>query len=271
MRKFPILAASLSLALAGSTAFADDIIQISQTAFTAGAGLITFSEYADGTVNPVYAPATYGGGAGSPTVTFGGYFNGQTAGSVNPGACPAGAIVSGCVLGNPTGPLAINPSSPSTFIADDGAMPTSPILSGSPLYNGSIAIDFSKPQVGVGLDGGYFNNIGSTAITAYSADGTILGSVTNDQIGDEFLGLVTANGQAEISGLLFSLVGDEPAGFDIDNLEFGVQGQVTVPPGGGGGTPPPGVTPEPSTLLLLGTGIVGLASTVRRRFANAGR
>ena len=266
MRTFPFLAASLSLALAGSTAFADDIIQISQTAFTAGAGLITFSEFPPGTVNPVYAPATYGGGAGSPTVTFGGYFNGQSAGSTNPVACPAGAIVSGCVLGNPTGPLAINPSSPSTFITGDSAMPTAPILSGSPTYNGPIAIKFSTPQVGVGLDGGYFDNIGSTAITAYSADGTILGSVKNSQIGDEFLGLVTADGGAEISGLLFSLVGDEPAGFDIDNVEFGVQGQVTVP-GGGGGTPPTGVTPEPSTLLLLGTGIVGLASTVRRRFA----
>jgi hypothetical protein len=269
MRKFPILAASLSLALAGSTAFADDIVQISQTAFNAGAGLITFSEFDQGTVNPVYAPATYGGGAGSPTVTFGGYFNGQTGGSTNPGACPAGAAVTGCVLGNPTGPLAINPNSPQTFIASDSAMPTSPVLSGSPLFNGSIAIKFSTPQAGVGLDGGYFDAIGSTAITAYGVDGTILGSVKNSQIGDDFLGLVTADGQADIAGLLFSLVGDEPAGFDIDNVEFGTGAEVTVP-GGGGGTPP-AVTPEPSTLLLLGTGIVGLASSVRRRFVGAGR
>jgi hypothetical protein len=192
-------------------------------------------------------------------VTFGGYFTGQSAGSTNPSACPSGAIVSGCVLGSPTGPLSIDPSSPSTFIADDGAMPTSPILSGSPLYNGSIAILFSTPQVGVGLDGGYFNAVGSTAITAFSADGTDIGSVTNDQTGDEFLGLVTADGQPEISGLLFSLVGDEPFGFDIDNVEFGVQGQVIIP---GGGT-----VPEPASLVLLGTGLLAFGFAASRKAA----
>lgn len=243
-------------------AFADGITQISESAFNASAGLITFSEYPLGTQNPVYAPSVYGGSATSPTVSFGGYFTGQTAGANNPGACPSGAAVTGCVLGNPTGPLSIDPNSPATFIAEDGAQPTSPILSGSPLYNGSIAILFSTPQVGVGLDGGYFNNVGSTAITAFDAEGNVIGSVSNSIDGVEFLGLVTADGTADISGLLFSLVGDEPAGFDVDNIRFGVQGQVSVP--GGGMTGP---TPEPGTFVLLGTGALGAFAQLRRRRA----
>jgi hypothetical protein len=56
-----------------------DIIQIPESAFLAGSGLITFSEVPLGTQNPVYTPALYGGGAGSPTVTFGGFFAGQIA------------------------------------------------------------------------------------------------------------------------------------------------------------------------------------------------
>jgi hypothetical protein len=231
-----------------------DIVQIQQTAFQPTAGLITFSEVPLGTSNPVYAPSLYGGGAGAPTVTFGGYFTGQSPGSSNPSSCPAGAAVTGCVLGKPTGPLSINTNSPATFTALDGAQPTAPILSGSPLYNGSIAILFSTPQTGVGLIGGYFDSVGSTAITAFAADGSVIGSVTNTQTGDVFLGLVTSDHSATIAGLEFSLVGDEPAGFDIDNVQFGVGSEVVVP----------GV-PELSTWGMMLLGFLGLGFTAYRR------
>ena len=145
-----------------------------------------------------------------------------------------GAAVTGCVVGNPTGPLTIDPNSPQTFITGDGAQPTAPILSGSPTYNGPIAIEFSTPQTGVGLIGGYFDAANSTAITAYDANGNVIGSVTNPTTGDVFLGLVTADHSATIAGLLFSLVGDEPEGFDVDNIQFGVGAQVVAP-----GTPEP--------------------------------
>ncbi|EHM02990.1 PEP-CTERM exosortase interaction domain protein [Acetobacteraceae bacterium AT-5844] len=236
---------------AGSASAA--VVRVDEAAFVAGSGLITFSEFALGTTNPVYAPATYGGGAGSPTVTFDGYFQGQSAGATNPGACPAGAAVSGCVLGTPTGPLSLDAASPDTFIASDGSNPTSPVLSGSPLFNGSIAILFSTPQAGVGLQGGFFNAIGGTAITAFDAAGNLLGSVTNTGLGIEFLGLVTDDGLAQISGLLFSLVGSEPAGFAIDNVRFGGQGEVVTP------------VPEPASIALMGTGLLGLMAVRRRK------
>lgn len=229
-------------------------IRVSQAAFVAGSGLITFSEFAIGTVNPTYAPAAYGGGVGAPTVTFEGYFTGQSLGVSAP-PCPAGAALSGCVLGNPTGPLSLAAAAPNTFITTDGSNPTSPVLSGTPLFNGPIAILFSTDQVGVGLVGGFFDNVGSTAITAYDRNGNVLGSVLNIGTGIEFLGLVTDNGLPQIAGLLFSLVGAESAGFAIDNLRFGVQGQVTVP----------GAVPEPATLALVGLGLGAAAIAARRR------
>lgn len=228
-----------------------DVVRVSADAFISGSGLITFSEFSQGTVNPVYAPAAYGGGATSPTVSFGGYFAGQGL-STTPGVdCPGGADT-GCVVGIPTGPLGFGVGAPDTFIVSDSSNPTSPVLSGSPTFNGSIAILFSVDQAGVGLEGGFFDAAGGTAITAFARDGTLLGSVTNLGTGIEFLGLVTDDGSAQIAGLLFSLVGDEPAGFGIDNLRFGIAGQVTP-------------IPEPSTWAMLGLGIAVVGMARRRQ------
>jgi len=258
MRSRALLA---GLVLGGAVALASvadaAVIRVNEDAFVAGAGLITFSEFAGGTVNPHYDPADYGGDVDGLTVDFDGFFQGQQLGASSP-PCPPGAALSGCVLNNPTGPLALDPSAPDTFITGDGANPTSPVLSGSPLFNGPIAILFGVDVAGVGLDGGFFNGIAGTAIEAFDRDGNVIGSVANVGLGIEFLGLVTDDGVARIAGLLFRLVGPEPAGFAIDNVRFGIEGQVVVPGGD---------APEPATLGLVGLGLLGLAAARRLRRA----
>jgi hypothetical protein len=239
-----------SLALFAASAQAQ-IVRVGVADFTADAGLITFSEFALGTVNPTYTAGTYGGGAGAPTVTFDGYFTGQSLGS----SC--GGAASGCVVGTPTGSLSLAAASPNTLITTDSANPTSPVLSGSPTFNGPISILFNVDIAGVGLDGGFFDAIGGTAITAFARDGSVIGQVANLGLGIEFLGLVTADGLDRIAGLQFSLVGPEPAGFAIDNLRFGVSGQVNVP-----GVP---AIPEPQTYALMLAGLAAVAFVARRR------
>lgn len=251
---------SLKLAACLATAFVtfsahSAVVRIDESAFTAQAGSITFSEKSLNTANPTYSPTDYGGGAGAPTVNFGGWFTGQSAGVA--GLCPAGAAVTGCVLGSPSAALSIDSASPVTRIVGDSANPTSPVLSGSPLFNGSIAILFSVDMAGVGLDGGFFDAIGGTAITAYDRGGNVIGSVTNQGLGIEFLGLVTDTGEASIAGLLFSLIGSEPAGFAIDNLIFGQAGQVIVPEN-------PNAVPLPAALPLLASAL-GAFGILRRR------
>ena len=69
--------------------------------------------------------------------------------------CPPGAALTGCVVGTPTGPLTLLATSPNAFIQTDSSNPTSPILSGTPLFNGAIAMLFSSNQAAVRLDGGF--------------------------------------------------------------------------------------------------------------------
>jgi hypothetical protein len=258
LKKFSMTATGSAAYLALSTfsANAVSVVRIPQSSFTPQAGLITFSEFSLGTVNPTYTPVNYGGNPlTAPTVTFGGFYQGQSL-SATPGVdCPGGAAT-GCVVGTPTGPLSLNPAYPNTFITTDVSNPTSPVLSGTPRFNGPITILFDKDMAGVGLDGGFFDAPNSTAITAFARNGSVLGQVSNTGLGIEFLGLVTSDGSAAIAGLQFSLIGPEPAGFAIDSLRFGLPGQVN----------PPQKTPEPASLLgLLTIGVLGAGSALKRK------
>lgn len=228
----------LSAVFIAGTAFGQ-FVRLDETSFTASASTITFSEFGLNTVNPSYTLASVD--LGSVDIDFEGYFDGQS----NSG---------GEIIGSPTGPLALDSGAPDTFITTDGANPTSPVLSGSPRFNGPIAILFSKDVNAVGLDGGFFDNVASMSITAYKRDGSALGSVTNTTTGIEFFGLADSSGANSIAGVTFSITGNEPAGYAIDNLTFGST-QVLVNP----------AIPEPSTYAFLGMGTMGLLMYLRRR------
>ena len=233
-----------------------DVIKVASEDFTANANLITFSEVGLGTTNPVYTADMYGGTGDDPTVSFGGYFLGQSLSADAGNDCP-GAAATACIIGSPTGPLSLDPDAPATFTVNDGSNPTSPVLSGTPTFNGGVALLFSEDQFAVGFDGGFFNAVASTAITAFDRDGNLLGSVSNEVTGIEFLGLAVASGANGIAGVFLDLIGSEPAGFAIDNVRFGQSDDVVV-------GPPINVN-EPVTFALFGMLMAGLVSA-RRKF-----
>ena len=251
MKMFGILA----IALVCATGAQAQVTRIAADDFNSATGQITFSEQQLGTVNPTYLPSQYGGDSSAPTVRFGGFFTGQSL-SANPSQdCPGGAATA-CVVGTPTASLSLDALSPQTLITSDGANPTSPVLSGSPTFNGPISILFDVDQVAVGFDGGFFNAVGSTGIFAYDRQGAFFGSLSNTVTGIEFLGIGSSDGVARIAGVGLRLTGAEPAGFAIDNLRFARAGQVVVPS-----------VPEPGTwaMLVLGFGLAGTAVRSRRR------
>lgn len=223
------------------TAWAQNaVVRVEERQFKAGAGRITFSELPLGTVNPVYPPGRYGGGPDSPTVRFGGHFSGRRL--AQDAECPDGAVRTGCLAGTPSAPLSLaGTAPPAKILADRSAPPgTTPGLAGTPSFNGPVAILFDRDVAAVGLDGGSFNAVGSTAITVYDRQGRVLGRTANRGLRFEFLGLATADLSARIAGLEFHLVGAEPAGFGVDNIRFGAPRDVDLP-----GVRPPAPTPSP--------------------------
>ncbi len=208
------------------------VLQSGATNFRNDTGSITFSEFPQNTPNPLYTPQKYGGLSTGPTVSFGGFFQGQSLGNAQ--TCPAGVALTACVQGDPTGNLTLDANSPQVSITKDLSTLFSgdfrlAVLSGAPQFNGAISILFSQNVAAAGLTGGYFDAVGSTALTAFGRDGSRLGSVSNTARGMNFLGVVSGDGSNAIAGLQISLIAPEPAGFANNNLRFVQINQIDSP------------------------------------------
>lgn len=108
------------------------------------------------------------------------------------------------------------------FITMDVAQPTSPVLSGQPLFQGRIQGTFVDPATGnptvvpaFSFVAGYFDNFGSTRLSWYDRDGNAIGQKINSVLG--FENLVVDDG-GSIASFDIEIFQDEPAGFAIDDF-----------------------------------------------------
>ena len=126
---------------------------------------------------------------------------------------------------------------------------------------GPLTLGFSQgvSQVGAQIQADFFGNFtaqiqafnGNTLIGTFTEDGNSTGDEDNSAI---YIGIKDLDG-ANITSIVFSLTNCAQ-----DCADFGIN-LLSLTTGG----PPPNV-PEPASLLLLGSGLVGFGGLARRRF-----
>jgi hypothetical protein len=218
--KFLALAAGIAVCALGASTASATLLNVGESGFTPLAPVINSTVLSGlATSNPTDTFSSIPT-IGSETLSFDGTFEGQT-------TAPAADGEVQIVQNVPNNPLTLNTAGPAVQVTTDGSSPTNPILSGTPTFDGPVSILFSKPVAAVGFLAGYLNGIGTIHIQAYTSDGTVLGEVSNPATGFIFYGLEDSSQASVISGV--SIFGDDPAGWEINNITFGAAAQLSAP------------------------------------------
>jgi hypothetical protein len=186
------------------------------------------------------------GTAGAVTVTY----TGQTDSLGGPSWGPSTSYVGG-IVGNA-------PPSGSGIVNEGGQAYTETITFSSAVVDPAIAIWSLGGQNGITASFDFTNEPFTIVACGPSSElgGDCITSSGTDVYGDE------GNGTILFNGTFSSITFTQPIYEHYDEFTVGYDTVALVNP------PPPSATPEPSSLALLGTSILGAAGVLRRRLIN---
>jgi hypothetical protein len=224
--KLALAAAALTvIGLAAGSASAAPVVHLTSASFNTAAAATTTNGFEGETVS---SPVNYQASLTSMGVTFSG-----TNGTVG--------ILNGSTFGTTSGNV--------LFLNGSGGIASSSMLNITPLANTTAFAFGIAPSSDVTLAPGA-TTTGQYRVTVTTSTGASEEVVVNSNVygSFSFIGFTTSNGEYITSITVSTLAGGTPV---IDNVQF--NGTSAEP------------VPEPTTMLLFGTGIAGLASAARRR------
>jgi hypothetical protein len=181
-----------------------------------------------------------------------------------------GSFVNGltCSVASPCGTITVTDNSGGGVTVDETVAPNFFVVTGNGTNHVSLAMDLDTLPTGITITS--FTPAGLSWSEGDNANPAGFNSGTYNY----FVTLENCNGSScpTVSELTFTLTGVTTADFLLtDAFPFVSDLNVAGATGNVGATAtigrtPPSATPEPSSLMLLGTGALGLAGVVRRRF-----
>ena len=180
---------------------------------------IDFDEFPDNTLSPIYSPAAYDANNSAPTITFRAFFAGQDY-SFEPDRDCNDAAELGCVIGNPSNPLSLATGAyvRTARVGSDSQASMKRALKTQD--NAAYSIFFDKDVAAFGVSVLNLDTVGSVAVKFFDRQGTLLKQVTNQKIGNEFIGFGTNDDTDKIAGIQLSLVNPEMGGYNIGDFSF---------------------------------------------------
>ena len=192
---------------------------------------------AAGTINVDLSGATSGTLIVAPGASFAETFAGQT-------------IVGTGISGSPTDPLTLAPSGMlDVAFFNPGVSPPSNSILPEPGNQGPLSVLLDSNADSVTWTMGFADSNGPISVDFFAANGSLVASVNQPLT----LGyhVYTFSGIGDFRG--FTIFNDnDPAGLRFQNFSYNSAS-----------------TPEPGSLLLLGTGLLGLAGAIRRGLSGA--
>lgn len=174
----------------------------------------------------------------------------------------------GCSVATPCGTIKVTDNAGGGVTVDETVAPNFFVVTGNGTNHVSLAMDLDTVPTGITITS--FTPAGLSWSEGDNANPAGFNSGNYNY----FVTLENCNGSScpTVSELTFTLTGVTTADFILTNpFDFVSDLNVAGATGNVGAngtlsrTPPPS-TPEPSSLMLLGTGALGLAGVVRRRF-----